>query len=236
MAVDVVEVVLPGGLVVVGASVVVAAVLTVDGGAVVVVVATVVVGAAVVAGGRVVDVVVDVGGLVGRIWAPAPGPAAAVPRAMATARSAPQRKEGDGIGGGPESSVALMEPPDDPREEEAQGEDEETAARPWGPGSPAPGTPVMAFDVGGPEEKVSNGSVATQLYESARFPDPAVSPQDAIRRAKEEAGQSGSGPEQGTLRILGVPAPPEIAGPVLAGLAVVLAVVGWRWRRRRRSR
>ena len=84
----------------------------------------------------------------------------------------------------------------------------------------------MSVDEGGPHERPLNGARATALYESARFPDPGVAPEAPTPEGDDDA----------TLRILGVPAPPEIAGPVLAALGLLLAVLGWRWRRRRRRR
>lgn len=129
-----------------------------------------------------------------------------------------------------------METPDRPPEEEEQGPPE-APSRPWGPGSPAPGTPVSAFDVGRDEEAKLQASEATALYEAARFPDledvTVPAPKSSARgggAVEEENGDSGG------LRILGVPAPKEIAGPVVAALALAGLIYGWRRRRRRRGR
>ncbi|HUR24159.1 MAG TPA: hypothetical protein VMZ73_09840 [Acidimicrobiales bacterium] len=131
-----------------------------------------------------------------------------------------------------------MEPPDRSPDEEAQAAPG-ARARPWGPGSPAPGTPVAAFDVGRDEESRLKASKATELYEAARFPDlDEVRPAAGGSTAGAGAGAGGKGGEDvgtGGLRILGVSAPTEIAGPVLAFLALAALAYGWRRRRRHRG-
>lgn len=226
----VVDEVLLVGLVVVGARVVVAAVLLVDGATVVVV--TAVVAGAVVAG--VVVVVVSTG----RIWAPAGGHAAQDNRAEVTRRP---RKTGeyDSIGTVPESSVRGMESTDPSSEnEEPAGPDasSEQAPRPWGPGAPAPGTAVADYDVRRDEAETLRASTASALYEAARFPELGeVAPSGASAKQQSPVpGDDDSGGEKSGLRILGVPAPREIAGPVLAALALAGLLYGWRRRRRRR--
>lgn len=109
-------------------------------------------------------------------------------------------------------------------------------SRPWGPGSPAPGAPVAAFDVGRDEEAKLEASEATALYEAARFPDlQEVAP--AVKNLPRGGGaEAEEGGPAGGLRILGVPAPKEIAGPVLAALGVAVLLYGWRRRRRRHRR
>lgn len=132
-----------------------------------------------------------------------------------------------------------MDPTDPPSEEETQ-DGPAAPSRPWGPGSPAPGTPVSDFDVARDEEAKLEASTATALYEAARFPDlEDVAPKAAGGSARTggsaaKGGEVDEGEKSG-LRILGVPAPKEIAGPVLAALALAGLVYGWRRRRRRRS-
>ncbi|HUP70978.1 MAG TPA: hypothetical protein VM142_14370 [Acidimicrobiales bacterium] len=134
-----------------------------------------------------------------------------------------------------------MEPTDPPPDDDGPAV-VDPPTRPWGPGSPAPGTPVAAFDVRRDDEAKLEASEATALYEAARFPDL----EEVTRAPADSSGRrSGSGPGDGVghegengdragLRILGVPAPREIAGPVLAALALAALVYGWRRRRRRR--
>lgn len=130
-----------------------------------------------------------------------------------------------------------METPDRPPEEAEQAS-ADAPSRPWGPGSPAPGTPVSAFDVGRDEEAKLRASEATALYEAARFPDL----EEVIAPAAEGSSRGGGSDQEeensaaGGLRILGVPAPKEIAGPIVAALALAALVYGWRRRRRRRGR
>lgn len=128
-----------------------------------------------------------------------------------------------------------MEPTDRSAEGEETAEDK-AISRPWGPQLPAPGAPVAAFDVDRDETETLKASTATALYEAARFTDPEeLVPAAAGRSTVGGAGSQDDGDaERSGLRILGVPAPKEIAGPVLAGLALAAALYGWRRRRRRR--
>lgn len=126
-----------------------------------------------------------------------------------------------------------METSDRPPEEGEQATPK-ARSRPWGPGSPAPGTPVSAFDVGRDEDAKLRASEATALYEAARFPDLEEVVAPAPTGSSPGGGPDDQDAEAGGLRILGVPAPKEIAGPVLAGLGLVVLVYGWRRRRRRR--
>lgn len=133
----------------------------------------------------------------------------------------------------------MEEPTDDSPEADQQHDagQPETAPRPWGPGSPAPGTPVASYGVGRDESATPEGSTATALYEGARFPDlEDVAPAGRSGTAAESAGdgQQDDNGQSGGLRILGVSAPKEIAGPVLAALALGALLYGWRRRRRRR--
>lgn len=231
---DVEDALLVAGLVVVGARVVVAAVLLVAGATVVVVAAVVVV-----AGGAVVVVVVV--GSAGRIWAPAGRRATPANRAEVTSR--PRRtEEDDSIGTVAESSVRGMESTDRSPEHEEPVEGDtssEPPARPWGPGAPAPGTSVADYDVRRDEAETLRASTASALYDAARFPDledvaPAGGKAVGPPRLPGPDGDAGDVDVKGGLRILGVPAPREIAGPVLAALALAGLLYGWRRRRRRR--
>lgn len=129
-----------------------------------------------------------------------------------------------------------MEPTDRSPDEEVPAPGE-APPRPWGPGSPAPGTPVSDFDVRREEGAKLKASEATALYEAARFPDleevtvpaPAGSASGGGVVEEDNGGRGG-------LRILGVPAPKEIAGPIVAALALAALIYGWRRRRRRRGR
>lgn len=214
-------------LVVVGARVVVGAGAVVAAGAVVVGVRAVVVGL----GGAVVDV--EVVGLVGSSCAAA-GPTVAI-HARAEARSRRRRTGNDGIGSVAESSVNTMEPTD----LGSEGEEPTVTdgpARPWAPGLPAPGTRVAGYGGERDETNTLKASTASELYESARFPELGEVAPPGSPGAKERGpgAEQGAGQETGGLRILGLPAPKEIAGPVLAALALAVALLGWRRRRRRR--
>lgn len=131
--------------------------------------------------------------------------------------------------------------PTDPSSDVDGSAAKEPPSRPWGPGSPAPGTPVAEFDVRKDEEAKLKASEATALYEAARFPDldevtrVGAPPATSARRSGPGVGAADEGDNSGRtgLRILGVPAPREIAGPVLAALALGALVYGWRRRRRR---
>lgn len=128
-----------------------------------------------------------------------------------------------------------MEPPEHSPEEDEPVEPR-AVLPPWVPALPEPGAPVAGFGAGaGPGDGASNGSEATTLYEGARFPDleevRAAAPSEPGGRPDEDQPTDGARPG---LRILGVPAPAEIAGPVLTALALLLAAWGWRRRRRRR--
>lgn len=128
-----------------------------------------------------------------------------------------------------------MEPTDLSPGEDDEQDGPESPLRPWGPGSPAPGTPVSAFDVGRDKEAKLKASEATALYESARFPDleDVARPSSADPAGSGSAGKENEEGERSGLRILGVPAPKEIAGPIVAALALAALVYGWRRRRRR---
>lgn len=130
-----------------------------------------------------------------------------------------------------------MEPTDLSPGEDDEQDRPESPLRPWGPGSPAPGTPVSAFDVRRDEEAKLEASEATALYESARFPDLEDVARPSSAAPAGSGGAAGKENEEGErsgLRILGVPAPKEIAGPIVAALALAALVYGWRRRRRRR--
>ncbi|MEO7836547.1 MAG: hypothetical protein ABIS21_02760 [Acidimicrobiales bacterium] len=129
-----------------------------------------------------------------------------------------------------------MKPADRSPDEQQAPDAPDAPSRPWGPGSPAPGTAVADFDVSRDAAETLRASRATALYEAARFPeldDVAPSGAPGSETKSVGVGREDEG-ERGGLRILGVPAPKEIAGPVLAALALAAALYGWRRHRRRR--